>query len=95
MIDPTAERVQSAANVLAHFVKLGWVKVNPEELEVMAYLVLRYADTDWTAEEGAAEVERAVTLEVQKHRQRAREVNEAMERELIDRGLWTPPGVQQ
>ena len=64
--EPSAAEIQEASFVLTHFVKAWGLPLNPEDLDLMGYCVLRYApgaSEDWEGRQASVEEEIRLTME--------------------------------
>jgi hypothetical protein len=63
MIEPSPEHVERGASALLPFVRDWNVALNPEDLELMSWVVLRYAATDLEEEQIIHEVAQILSEE--------------------------------
>jgi hypothetical protein len=80
MSEPTRDELVRAVTALVPFVRRWRLSVNPEDLEELAYAVLRHARSD----AGPEEIVAAVEQQIDQHEQQARRLTEAMRTAVAD-----------
>ena len=66
--DPSKDEVERGASALLPFVRDWGVALNPEDLQLMAWVVLRYVPSDLTHEQIIGEVAEILSEETEKRR---------------------------
>ncbi|GIE85757.1 hypothetical protein [Actinoplanes regularis] len=78
MTEPTEQEMLRAAAALGPFVRRWHLPLNPEDMDEIAYAVLRYARTDNDPDEIVVAVEQ----QIDQHESRARQLLEAMQAQI-------------
>jgi hypothetical protein len=73
-MEPTPEQVERATSVLALFVPVWDLPLNPEDLAELAYAVLAHHDSDATWDD----IEAAVKAQIEDHRRGAESLSKSM-----------------